>query len=97
MKPDTLFVTLQFVIKNFKHKGLEKLFERGSISGIQPKHETRLRRILALLTTSSTVKDMDLSGLNLHELKGRKEGRKRERERERYLASTSKWKLACNF
>ncbi len=62
------------MISNFKHKGLKKLFERGSISGIQPKHVTRLRRILALLATSSTVKDMDLSGLNLHELKGKKRG-----------------------
>ena len=50
------------------------MFERGSISGIQPKHETRLRRILALLATSCTVKDMDLFGLNLHELKGKKRG-----------------------
>ena len=62
------------MIKNFKHKGLEKLFGRGSISGIQPKHEIRLSRILALLATSSTVQDMDLSGLNLHELKGKKRG-----------------------
>ncbi len=62
------------MIYNFKHKGLKILFERGSISGIQPKHKTRLRRILALLATSSTVKDMDLSGLNLHELKGKKRG-----------------------
>lgn len=50
------------------------MFEKGSTSGIQPQHKTRLRRILALLATSSTIQDMDLPGLNLHELKGKKKG-----------------------
>ena len=62
------------MITTFKHKGLKKLYEKGNISGIQPKHELRLRRILALLATSSTVHDMDLSGLDLHELKGNRTG-----------------------
>tara|TARA_B100000315_G_scaffold258442_1_gene310568 strand:+ start:1516 stop:1794 length:279 start_codon:yes stop_codon:yes gene_type:complete len=62
------------VIKNYKHKGLKKLFEKGSTSGIQPQHKTRLRRILALLATSDTIQDMDLPGLSLHELKGKKRG-----------------------
>ncbi|MGR3176978.1 MAG: type II toxin-antitoxin system RelE/ParE family toxin [Candidatus Anammoxibacter sp.] len=62
------------MIKNFKHKGLKKLFEKGVASGIQPKHAVRLKRTLALLATSSTIKDMDLPGLNLHELKGKKRG-----------------------
>jgi len=50
------------------------LFEKGSTSGIQPQHKTRLRRILALLATSDTIQDMDLPGLSLHELKGKKRG-----------------------
>lgn len=62
------------MIKNYKHKGLKKLFEKGSTSGIQPQHKTRLRRILALLATSDTIQDMDLPGLSLHELKGKKRG-----------------------
>ena len=56
------------------HKGLKKLFESGVVSGIQPQHATRLRRILALLETADSIDDMDLPGLNLHELKGRKKG-----------------------
>lgn len=56
------------------HKGLKKLFELGIISGIKPEHETRLRRVLALLETASTIEDMDLPGLNLHELKGKRKG-----------------------
>jgi proteic killer suppression protein len=62
------------MIKRFKHKGLKKLFESGVASGIQPKHADRLRRILALLESSDSIGDMDLPGLNLHELKGQRKG-----------------------
>ena len=62
------------MIKKFKHKGLRKLFESGVVTGIQPQHSTRLRRILALLETSDSIEDMDLPGLNLHELKGNRKG-----------------------
>ena len=60
------------MIKKFKHKGLRKLFESGIVSGIQPKHAIRLRQILALLETADSIEDMDLPGLNLHELKGKR-------------------------
>jgi len=70
LTPDTLCVTLQAMIKKFKHKGLKKLFESGLVTGIQPQHETRLKRILALLETADTIEDMDLPGLNLHDVNG---------------------------
>ncbi len=50
------------------------MFESGIVSGIQPQHETRLRRILALLEPTETIEDMDLPGLKLHELKGNRKG-----------------------
>ncbi len=62
------------MIKKFKHKGLKKLFESRVASGIQPQHATRLRQILALLETADTIRDMDLPGLELHELKGQRKG-----------------------
>ena len=62
------------MIKSFKHKGLKKLFESGNSAGINPQHSTRLRQILALLETAETLDDMDLPGLNLHELKGKRKG-----------------------
>ena len=62
------------MIKKFKHKGLKKLFESGVASGIQPQHAKRLRQILALLETADSIADMDLPGLNLHELKGQRKG-----------------------
>ncbi|MBW1896162.1 MAG: type II toxin-antitoxin system RelE/ParE family toxin [Deltaproteobacteria bacterium] len=62
------------MIKKFKHKGLKKLFESGVLSGIQPQDANRLQQILALLETADSVEDMDLPGLNLHELKGQRKG-----------------------
>jgi proteic killer suppression protein len=60
------------VIKSFKHKGLKKLFQTGKTSGVNPQHAERLRKIFALLETSETIDDMDLPGLNLHNLKGKR-------------------------
>lgn len=62
------------MIHKFKHKGLKQLFESGEATGINPQHVTRLRRILALLETADALEDMDLPGLNLHELKGKRRG-----------------------
>ena len=48
------------------------MFESGHTTGVNPQHAERLRKILALLETSETVDDMNLSGLNLHYLKGKR-------------------------
>ena len=62
------------MIERFKSKGLKKLFETGNVTGIQPQHAQRLRKILALLETADKIEDMNLSGLNLHALKGNRKG-----------------------
>jgi proteic killer suppression protein len=62
------------VIRQFKHKGLEKFFVKGSKAGIQAKHAERLRLILGRLNASTCPKDMNLPGLNLHELGGDRKG-----------------------
>ncbi len=62
------------MIRKFKHNGLKQLFESGKASGVNPQHSTRLRQILAILETAETIEDMDLPGLNLHELKGNRAG-----------------------
>ena len=62
------------MIQKFKHKGLRQLFEFSNSAGVNTQHVTRLRGILALLDTAETVDDMDLPGLNLHELKGGRKG-----------------------
>lgn len=62
------------MIKNFRHKGLEKYFLRGVKSGIQAQHADRLRLILGRLNVSTGPADMDLPGLHLHELAGKRKG-----------------------
>ena len=62
------------MIQNFKHKGLRQLFEKGLSSAINSQHVKRLKIILALLETAETMEDLDLPGLSLHELKGKRKG-----------------------
>ncbi|SHE23113.1 HigB toxin protein [methanotrophic endosymbiont of Bathymodiolus puteoserpentis (Logatchev)] len=70
---NALFNTV--MIKNFKHKGLKKFFEKGSLSGIQAKHADRLRDRLAFLDAAVFIEDMAKPGYNLHELIGNLKGR----------------------
>jgi proteic killer suppression protein len=58
------------MIASFRHKGLKKYFESGSLAGIQPAHAKRLRMQLTALDTSQTIEDMDIPGFRLHLLKG---------------------------
>lgn len=62
------------MIKDFKHKGLEKFFLAGSKVGIQAAHTKRLRLILGRLHVSTGPRDINLPGLHLHELKGNRKG-----------------------
>jgi proteic killer suppression protein len=62
------------VIQSFAHKGLERFYHTGSKSGIQAKHAERLRLILSNLDQAEGPEDMDLPGLALHELKGKRKG-----------------------
>jgi len=62
-------------IRSFRHKGLERLFESGTKSGVQSKHAERLRLILGRLHAATDANDMDLPGLALHPLKGKQRGR----------------------
>lgn len=63
------------MIKSFRHKGLKKFFDTGSVAGIQPHHSKRLRMLLAALDTASGIEDMDVPGFRLHLLKGKDRGR----------------------
>jgi toxin HigB-1 len=63
------------MIQSFRHKGLSKFFESGSIAGIQPHHARRLRMLLAALDTAQSIEDMNIPGFRLHSLKGAERGR----------------------
>ncbi len=58
------------MIIDFKHKGLEKFFLKGTKSGIQEIHAKRLRLILGRLHAATNPLDMNLPGLLLHQLSG---------------------------
>jgi toxin HigB-1 len=63
------------MIQSFRHKGLRRFFESGSVAGIQPHHMKRLRMLLAALDTARSIDDMNVPGFRLHELKGKDQGR----------------------
>ena len=68
-----LFGYNQFMIKSFKHKGIEEFFYTGKKS-IRPEHAGRLEIILDRLNAANEVKDMNYPGSNLHRLTGDKKG-----------------------
>ena len=59
------------MIKSFRHRGLKRFYETGSLSGIQARHAPRLRLQLAALDTAQPVDDMDIPGYRLHRLQGK--------------------------
>jgi len=62
------------MVRRFKHRGLERFFLRGIKAGIRPDHDSRLRLILGRLNACVEPQDMNLPGLYLHELKGKRRG-----------------------
>ena len=63
------------MVKTFRHKGLRRFFESGTVAGIQPHHAPRLKMQLAALDTAQRIEDMNIPGFRLHPLKGRGKGR----------------------
>ena len=62
------------MIKSIHHKGLERLFRKGEIKGINAQHVGRLHRILDLLDDAVSPDDLKIPGLFLHALKGDRKG-----------------------
>jgi len=58
------------MIKSFRHKGLQQFYEAGSKAGIAPEHEAKLARQLLLLNVAKVPQEMNITGWNLHPLKG---------------------------
>jgi len=59
------------MIKNFRHKGLAQLFERGHSSKIRPDLHKRILRRLEALDQAESLSDLNIPGFNLHGLHGR--------------------------
>jgi proteic killer suppression protein len=59
------------MIRNFRHKGLRRLFEERDTRGVPALLAPKLRRMLAQLNVSAKPSDMDgVPGWRLHSLKG---------------------------
>ena len=78
------------VIKSFRHKGLRRLYETGTPSGVRADHAKRLRLQLAALDTAQTITDMNIPGFRLHPLKGELRGRWA-------IWVSGNWRLAFEF
>lgn len=63
------------MIRSFKQKGLEKLFLKGTASGVLSAQSNRLRLVPGRLNASVSPQDMELPGLYLHRLSGKHRGR----------------------
>ncbi len=62
------------MILSFRHRGLQRYFETGSMAGIQPAHAARLSRQLARLNEARDGQDMNVPGWHLHPLHGKLAG-----------------------
>ena len=57
-----------FMIKSFRHKGLEAFYRKGSRAGINTRHATRLHAQLSSLDVAKSPDDMAFPGWRLHTL-----------------------------
>lgn len=60
------------MIKSFKHKGLERLFTKGSVSGVQSAYAEHITLMLDAIDAAEQVSELDIPGFRLHRLKGDK-------------------------
>ena len=62
------------MITSFKHRGLKRFFDSGTERGIRADQVQRVRLVLGRLNVSRSAVDMNLPGLFLHELSGKRKG-----------------------
>ena len=63
------------MIRNFRHKGLERLFVASTTRGIPTEHRARIERMLDRLDAAVRPGDMSIPGWRFHPLRGREKGR----------------------
>lgn len=62
------------MIRNFRHKGLRRLFEQGDRRGVRADQVEKLENILAVLNRAHGPEAMNLPGFRLHALRGDRRG-----------------------
>jgi len=78
------------MIKNFRHKGLERFFAGGDRRGINAQHERKLSILLTALSAATHPDQMNLPGARLHPLKG-------ERVGQWAVSVSGNWRLIFEF
>jgi len=63
------------VIRNFRQKGLERLFVASTTRGIPTEHRARIERMLDRLDAAVRPGDMSIPGWRVHPLRGTEKGR----------------------
>lgn len=58
------------MIRRFRHRGLQRLFEKGDRSKVRADQADKIRRILQRLEASRSVEEVDAPGFRLHPPKG---------------------------
>ena len=58
------------IIESFRHKGLQRLFERNDRRGVNPQHVEKIETILGLLDVAENIEDMSVPSFRLHRLTG---------------------------
>jgi toxin HigB-1 len=62
------------MVRNFRHKGLQRLFQHDDGSKLPPDMVARIRLILSALHAASAIEAMDIPTFRLHPLKGKLQG-----------------------
>lgn len=78
------------MIKTWQHKGLKDFFETGSLAGIQPSHEKKLRQRLNVINRAREIQEINLPAYRLHRLKG-------DRSDIWAIDATGNWRLTFKF
>ena len=58
------------MIRAFRHKGLQQLFDEDDARGVNPEHVRKIKQILALLDAATDLSGLELQTYRLHALKG---------------------------
>lgn len=62
------------MIRNFRHKGLKRLYEKGDRRKLPADMVGKIEIILAALDSATMIEDMDRPSFNLHPLSGNRIG-----------------------
>ena len=78
------------MVRNFKHKGLERFFRQSDHRGIPAQCGERIRRMLDALDAATRPDDVNIPGYRLHRLKG-------DRADVYAMTVTGNWRITFTF